>query len=143
MACVNEPTAGSPEKVPDDVVTGFWLWAIALPLMLTGYVVAVVGTPGSSPVWLVNATTAVFAVITAAIVTTFLILLRHGYRWARTLLTGGGVASVVYVSTNLFGFEAPPVLAVLHAVTSIVGSVLIVGGVVLLHRKDAHAFLVR
>ena len=143
MACVSEPTAGSPEKVPDDVVTGFWLWAIALPLMLTGYVVAVVGTPGSSPAWLVNATTAVFAVNTAAIVATFLILLRHGYRWARTLLTGGGAASVVYVGTNLFGFEAPPVLAVVYAVTSIVGSVLIVGGVVLLHRKDAHAFLVR
>ena len=143
MACVNAPTAGWPEDVPEDVVTGFWLWAIALPLMLTGHVVGVVGTAGPTQAWLVNATTAVIAVNTAAIVATFLILLRHGYRWARTLLTGGGAAYVVYVGTNLFGFEAPPVVAVLYAVTSIVGSVLIVGGLVLLHRKDAHAFLVR
>jgi hypothetical protein len=32
---------------------------------------------------------------------------------------------------------------VLYAVSAIVGSVLIIGGVFLLHRKDAHAFFVR
>ena len=61
---------------------------------------------------------------------TFLFLMRQGYRWARTLLTGGGVASVVYAGTSLL----PPIdrtaSAVVYAVSAIVGSVLIVGGVV-------------
>ncbi len=74
---------------------------------------------------------------------TFLILMRQGYRWARTLLTGGGVASVVYVATSLFTVERPATAAVIYAVTAIVGSVLIAGGVFLLHRKDAHAFFTR
>ncbi|HZN81098.1 MAG TPA: hypothetical protein VFC01_15640, partial [Mycobacterium sp.] len=59
------------------------------------------------------------------------------------LLTGGGVASVVYAATNLFTVARPPVAAVAYAVTAIVGSVLIAGGVFLLHRKDAHAFFTR
>ena len=76
-------------------------------------------------------------------VLTFLILMRHGYRWARTLLTGGGVASVVYAATSLFTVERPTAAALIYAVTGIVGSVLIAGGVFLLHRKDAHAFFTR
>ena len=46
--------------------------------------------------------------VLAAIVVTFLFLMRQGYRWARTLLTGGGVASVVYVGTSLFTVDRPP-----------------------------------
>jgi hypothetical protein len=53
------------------------------------------------------------------------------------------VASVIYVGTHLFGIDGPPVLAVGYAVTTILGAVLIIGGAVLLHRKDAHAYLVR
>ncbi len=66
--------------------------------------------------------------------------MRQGYRWARTLLTGGAVASVVYSATSLFTVERPAAAAMVYAVTGIVGSVLIAGGVFLLHRKDAHAF---
>ena len=84
-----------------------------------------------------------FVVILAAVVVTFLILMRHGYRWARTLLTGGGVATVVYVATSLFTVDRPTAAAVIYAVTAILGSVLIAGGVFLLHRKDAHAFFTR
>jgi hypothetical protein len=69
--------------------------------------------------------------------------MRQGYRWARTVLTGGGIASVVYTGTNLFTVDRPPAAAVAYAVTAIVGAVLIVGGVYLLHRKDAHAFFTR
>jgi uncharacterized membrane protein len=69
--------------------------------------------------------------------------MRHGYRWARTVLTGGGIASVVYAATSLFSVDRPPAAALVYAVTAIVGSVLIVGGVFLLHRKDAHAFFTR
>ena len=83
------------------------------------------------------------ALVLSAVVVTFLILMRHGYRWARTLLTGGGIASVVYTATSLFTTERPTSAAVIYAVTAIVGSVLIVGGVYLLHRKDAHAFFTR
>jgi hypothetical protein len=129
--------------MPDDVVTGFWLWVVALPLMLTGYVVAGVTAPGPTPPWLVNASIAVFAINTAAIVSTLLILMRQGYRWARTALTGGGAASVVFVCSNLLRSDAPPAVAVVFAVAAIVGSVLVVGGIFVLHRKDAHDFFVR
>lgn len=137
------PSSDSPKDVPEDVITGFWLWVIALPFMLTGYVVAVVSAPGPTPAWLVNASVAVFAVNTAAIVSTFLILMRQGYRWARTALTGGGAASVVFVCSNLLRSDAPPAVAVAFAVAAIVGSVLIVGGMFVLHRKDAHDYFVR
>lgn len=135
-------SAGRPEA-PEDVVTGFWLWVAALPLMMAGYVTAVVSAPQDTPAWIVNASTAVFAVNTTAIVATLLILLRVGYRWARTLLTGGGAASVVYVATNVFGYDGPEPAAVVFAVTSIIGSVLIAGGIYLLHRKDAHDYFTR
>jgi hypothetical protein len=84
-----------------------------------------------------------FVFIIAAVVVTFLFLMRLGYRWARTLLTGGGVASVVYAGTSLFSIDRAAAPAVVYALSAIVGSVLIVGGVFLLHRKDAHAFFVR
>jgi glucose uptake protein GlcU len=129
--------------VPEDVVTGFWLWVTALPLMVVGYVVAVVSVPGTTPAWLVNATTAVFAVNTAAIVVAFLLLMRQGYRWARTALTGGGAASVAFVCSNLLRSDARPAVAIAFAVAAIVGSVLIVGGIFVLHRKDAHDYFVR
>jgi hypothetical protein len=58
-------------------------------------------------------------------------------------LTGGAIASVVYTGTSLFTVDRPAAAAVIYAVTAIVGSVLIVGGVFLLHRKDAHAFFTR
>jgi hypothetical protein len=69
--------------------------------------------------------------------------MRHGYRWARTVLTGGGIASVVYTATSLFTVDRPAPAAIIYAITAIVGSVLIAGGVYLLHRKDAHAFFTR
>ncbi len=84
-----------------------------------------------------------FVVILAAVVLTFQILMRHGYRWARTLLTGGGVASDRVRRDNLFTVERPTAAAVIYAVSGILGSVLIAGGVFLLHRKDAHAFFTR
>jgi hypothetical protein len=84
-----------------------------------------------------------FVVVLAAVVLTFQILMRQGYRWARTVLTGGGVATVVYVATNLFTVTRPTVAAMVYAVCGILGSVLIAGGVFLLHRKDAHAFFTR
>ena len=129
---------------PVDVDTGFWLWLAALPLMVTGYVVDLVVANGATRApMIVYAISLVFVIVLSAIVVTFLILMRHGYRWTRTLLTGGGIASVVYAGTNLFTVDRPAVAAIIFAVTAIVGSVLIVGGVFLLHRKDAHAFFTR
>ena len=127
---------------PEDVDTGFWLWVAALPLMVIGYVVDLVTTENHPPT-IVYAVSIVFVIVVASVVATFLVLMRHGYRWARTLLTGGGVASVVYAATNLFALARPTAAAVIYAVAMIVGSVLIVGGVVLLHRKDAHGFFTR
>jgi hypothetical protein len=128
---------------PVDVDTGFWLWVAALPPMVVGYVVDLVVTGANHPPTIVYAISAVFVVVMSAVVVTFLILMRHGYRWARTLLTGGGIASVVYTATSLFTVNRPTPAAVTYAVTAIVGSVLIVGGVFLLHRKDAQAFFTR
>jgi hypothetical protein len=59
------------------------------------------------------------------------------------VLTGGGVAAVVYAITGLFDPDPRPVTAALSAVTGIVGSVLIAGGTFLLHRNDAQAYFTR
>lgn len=131
------------ETRPADVDTGFWLWLVAVPLMVAGYVVDLVETHRPHPPAVVYVFSGMFVFVLAAVVVTFLVLMRHGYRWARTVLTGGGVASVVYSGTNLFSTDRPTTSAVLYAVSAIVGSVLIIGGVFLLHRKDAHAFFVR
>lgn len=127
---------------PLDVDTGFWLWVAALPLMVIGYVVDLVVAENHPPM-IVYTISIVFVVVLAAVVLTFLILMRHGYRWARTILTGGGIASVVYMATNLFSVARPTAAAVIYAVAAIVGSVLIVGGVFLLHRQDTHGFFTR
>ena len=74
---------------------------------------------------------------------TFLLLMRSGYRWTRTLLTAGGVATVIYTASSLFSVPREPVAAVTFAVTGIIGSVLIVGGIYLLHRQDAHGFFAK
>ncbi|GAC1407142.1 MAG: hypothetical protein NVS4B6_21820 [Mycobacterium sp.] len=137
-----QPTTTEPKR-PEDVDTGFWLWMAALPLMVIGYVVDLVVNAASHPPMIVYAISALFVVVLSAVVVTFLILLRHGYRWARTVLTGGGVASVVYSGSSLFMVARPTSAAVMYAVSAIVGSVLIAGGVFLLHRKDAHAFFTR
>ncbi len=126
-----------------DVDTGFWLWVAALPLMVIGYIVDLVGTADRGLPIAVLAISVVFVVVLATVVLTFQILMRHGYRWARTLLTGGGVAAVVYVVSSLFTIDRPAAAAVIYAVSAILGSVLIAGGAFLLHRKDAHAFFTR
>jgi hypothetical protein len=128
---------------PTDVDTGFWLWLVAVPLMVTGYVVDMVSEQRPHAPLLIYAISGTFVFVLATIVVTFLFLMRQGYRWARTLLTGGGVASMVYAGTSLFSVERSPTSAVVYAVSAIVGSVLIAGGVFLLHRKDAHTFFVR
>jgi hypothetical protein len=132
-----------PHVRPLDVDTGFWLWMAALPLLVVGYVVDLVATADRHLPMAVLAMSGVFVVILSAVVLTFLILMRHGYRWARTLLTGGGVASVVYVASSLLTVDRPTSAAVTYAITAIVGSVLIAGGVFLLHREDAQAFFTR
>ena len=111
--------------------------------MVVGYATAVVSAPAPTPAWIVDASTAVFAVNLSAVVITLLILLREGYRWARTLLTGGGAASVVYVATNLFEYAGPEAATVVFATASIIGSVLIAGGIYLVHRKNTHEFFTR
>jgi hypothetical protein len=140
-----QPPARRPEdprpERPDDVDTGFWLWFVAVPLLVTAYVVDLVTMPAGP--WVVTAFAGFFVVVIAAITVTFLMLLRQGYRWVRTVLTGGGVASVVYMIGNLFTVNRPPVAALLFAACAIIGSVLIAGGVYLLHRKDAHDFFTR
>ena len=128
---------------PADVDTGFWLWLVAVPLMVVGYLVDVVSTKDPHPPAVVIVFSCLFVFVLAAVVVTFLFLMRQGYRWARTLLTGGGVASVVYAGSSLFSVDRPTTPALVYAVSAIVGSVLIAGGVFLLHRKDAQAFFVR
>lgn len=131
------PTAPSR---PADVDTGFWLWLIALPLMVIGYLVDAYFTASKHSSFFVIGITVLFAVTVSAVVVTFLFLMRSGYRWTRTVLTGGGVASVIYTAASLFSTERETVQAVVFAVTGIIGSVLIMGGAYLLHRPDAHGF---
>ena len=135
-----QPPTGTPAR-PADVDTGFWLWLVALVLLLIGYVVDAVTVNHVTSV--VIALTLVFALTLGAVVLTFLLLMRSGYRWTRTALTGGGVATVIYTTVSLFSVPREPVTAVTFAVTGIVGSVFIVGGIYLLHRQDAHGFFTR
>ncbi|MDY6998299.1 MAG: hypothetical protein SW019_17000 [Actinomycetota bacterium] len=131
-----------PPARPVDVDTAFWLWAVALPLMVAGYVIDLLAA-AQRPGGLMIAISLVFVAVLAAVVATFLLLMRQGYRWARTLLTGGAIASVVYSVTNLFTGERPMPAEVGYAAAAIFGSVLLAGGVYLLHRKDAHEFFTR
>jgi hypothetical protein len=130
-----------PSTRPADVDTGFWLWVIAVPLMAISYLVDVVGVPGR-PALVVGVST-LFLIMLVAVVVTFLMLMRAGYRWARTLLTAGGLASIVSVATGLFTVDRPTAAAMVFAVTGIFGAVLIAGGIYMLHRKESHAFFVR
>jgi hypothetical protein len=134
---------GVSEGRPADVDTGFWLWLVAVPLMVVGYLVDMVSTQHPRPPAVVFVFSGMFVFVIGAVVVTFLFLMRQGYRWARTVLTGGGVASMVYAGTSLFSIDRPTSAALLYAICVIFGSVLIAGGVFLLHRKDAHAFFVR
>jgi len=136
----HQQPADAPAR-PADVDTGFWLWLVALPLLLTGYLVDAFSVKQANAVAI--AITAFFALTLGAVVLTFLLLMRSGYRWTRTLLTGGGVATVIYTAASLFSVAREPLEAVIFAVTGIVGSVLIVGGIYLLHRPDAHGFFTK
>ena len=128
---------------PEDVDTGFWLWLGALPLLMIGQLSdgVVAQVPGRRPTIIVPAT--VFTAVRGAFLLTFLLLMRSGHKWARTALTAGGVATIVYTAVTLFGVVREPVPAVIYAVTGIVGSVLIGGGIVALHRPDSQAFFTR
>jgi hypothetical protein len=135
------PTGQAPR--PEDVDTGFWLWLVAWALMVVGYVIDMVALPVKGPAVLVYGVSAIFLTVVASVVLTFLLLMRQGYRWTRTVLTGGGAATIVYAMSNLLGVDRPTVAAMAYAVTAIVGAVCIAGGVYLLHRQDAHAFFTR
>jgi peptidoglycan/LPS O-acetylase OafA/YrhL len=137
------PPQVEPQPRPEDVDTGFWLWVVALAMMVIGYVVDLATLPVDGPAALVYGVSGVFLVVVASVVLTFLFLMRQGYRWVRTLLTGGGAATIVYALTNLFSVDRSAVAALVFAVTAIIGSVCIAGGIYLLHRKDAHAFFTR
>lgn len=132
--------SADPRQRPPDVDTGFWLWMAAVPLLVTAYVVDLLNTPAALRPWYVVAISGVYVFSLAAVVVTFLLLMRAGHRWARTILTGGGATSVVYVLSNLLSVARPTTAAVVYAVSAIIGSVLIVGGMYLLHRKDVYEF---
>jgi hypothetical protein len=128
---------------PVDVGTAFGLWCAAVPLLVIGQAVDTALAPDRPGGYVIYAGTALFLVLLCSVVVTFLLLMRQGYRWARTLLTGGGVATIIYVLSGLSTDHRGTIAAVTFAITGITGSVLIAGGAYLLHRKDAHAFFTR
>lgn len=140
---IAQPPSAPPTR-PADVDTGFWLWMAALPLLIVGQIadiyVSATPTGASTPVKVLSTA---FTLSVAAVALTFLLLLRSGYRWTRTLLTGGGIATIIYTLASLISVERPPLAAVVFAATGIIGSVLIGGGIYLLHRTDSHGFFTR
>jgi hypothetical protein len=116
----------------------------ALPLLIIGQIadifVSTTTTGSSTPVKVLSTA---FTLSVAAVALTFLLLLRSGYRWTRTLLTGGGIATIIYTLASLISVARPPLAAVVFAATGIIGSVLIGGGIYLLHRTDSHGFFTR
>ena len=140
---IGQPPAGAPDR-PADVDTGFWLWLAALPLLIIGQIVDIYFTPIATGAPMpVRVLSTAFTLAVGAVTLTFLLLLRSGYRWTRTLLTGGGIATIIYTLASLATTARPPLSAVVFAVTGIVGSVLIGGGIYLLHRTDSHGFFTR
>lgn len=142
---IAQPPSATPTR-PADVDTGFWLWMAALPLLIIGqiadiFVSTTTTTTGSSTP--VKVLSTAFTLSVAAVALTFLLLLRSGYRWTRTLLTGGGIATIIYTLASLISVARPPLAAVVFAATGIIGSVLIGGGIYLLHRTDSHGFFTR
>ncbi|MEV0668641.1 hypothetical protein [Mycobacterium sp. NPDC050441] len=134
----------SPTGRPEDVDTGFWLWAAALVLMVVGYLIdALTGSGRGVQQSMTVVFSVMFVVVLSSIVVAFLMLMRQGYRWARTVLTSGGIISVLQSISSLLSGERQDAAAVGYAVTAIVGSVLIAGGLYLLHRKDADGFFTR
>ena len=140
---IAQPPSTTPTR-PADVDTGFWLWMAALPLLIVGQIadifVSTTTTGSSTPVKVLSTA---FTLSVAAVALTFLLLLRSGYRWTRTLLTGGGIATIIYTLASLISVARPPLAAVVFAATGIIGSVLIGGGIYLLHRTDSHGFFTR
>ncbi|CDO28493.1 hypothetical protein [Mycolicibacterium porcinum] len=140
---VTEPRQ-TPSGRPEDVDTGFWLWTAALVLMAVGYLIdALTGSGTGVQRSMTVVFSIMFLVVLCSIVGTFLWLMRQGYRWARTLLTSGGIVTVLHAISSLLTGERQDAAAVGYAVTAIVGSVLIAGGLYLLHRKDADGFFTR
>jgi hypothetical protein len=137
------PPTGAPAR-PADVDTGFWLWLAALPLLIIGQGVDiyVTATSTGAPMPVLVLSTG-FTLAVGAVVLTFLLLLRSGYRWTRTLLTGSGIATILYTVVSLISVARPTLSAVVFAVTGIIGSVLIGGGIYLLHRTDSQRFFTR
>ena len=128
---------------PADVDAGFWLWLAALPLLMIGQISESFIAPVQGDRKFVVITTTFLTVGLGIVVLTFLLLMRTGHRWTRTLLTAGGVATMVYTAVTVLGVVREPVPAVIYAVTGIIGSVLIGGGIYLLHRPDSHTFFTR
>lgn len=147
---MNQPPAWPPVQPPPpppaapvrpmDVDTAFWLWLAAVPLMVIGQFADgyVVSRATNAPNVLV--VTGLLAVIIGGVVVTFIVLMRSGYRWTRTLLTAGGVATILYTAASLLGTPRPTLPALIYAVTGIIGAVLIGGGIFLLHRADSNRF---
>lgn len=133
---------------PVDIDTGCWLWLAALPLMIISYVAATVGqwhldatVRASGPLWHVYASDAFICVVAGSLVVTAIFLMRSGYRLARTFLTGGAIGSVVFTVMQLFSLDGPS--AIVQALSGIPASVLIAGGLYLLHRDEASKYLTR
>lgn len=139
----SDDSGSEPQEMPQDVVTGFWLWTAALPLSVVGYVINLLTTPEREVSGYAYAVSGLMLFIIAVLVATFLVLLRQGYRWARSILTGGAAATILYLTTNLFANFHGAAAALGYAVCGIGGAVLIGGGVYLLHRPDANAYFVR
>ncbi|MDH6246313.1 hypothetical protein [Mycobacterium sp. OTB74] len=135
---------------PHDVDTGVWLWLAALPLAVIGYVISLVTTArtaasghGSASPGVIYVSSGLMVFVVAVLVVTFLVLLRQGYRWARSILTGGSAFTIVFLASGLFGDFGGAAAAVGYAVCAIGASVLIGGGVYLLHRPDSTKFFTR
>ena len=138
---VQPPTPTPPRPV--DVDTGFWLWLTAVPLLVVGQFADGLTAETNVDRTIVIAVAAFFALAIGGVVVGLLFVLRAGYRWARTVLTAGGVATIVYTAMSLLGVPRQPLAAVVYAVTGIIGCVLIGGGIYLLHRPDSHRFFIR
>ena len=102
---------GERPQRPVDVDTGFWLWLTALVLLLIGQAADAFTAPTPVDRSLIVAVSAFLSLTVGGVVLSLLFLLRSGYRWSRTLLTAGGVATIVYTAMSLLDTPRQPVAA--------------------------------
>jgi hypothetical protein len=151
------PPPGSVARPPTvNAGFGMWLGGLMLVWVIPWFILLFTDPPRGSqnpaadaawPSETVVATALVALIIVGSCVPvlTLLVVMLRGHRWARNLLTAGGIVMVVCVMALWGGTPSPTqhgslATNAIFLASGTPGSLLILGGIYVLHRKDAEVF---